>query len=531
MGFIDDVASGIGSVFEDLSWRDAVDIAKVAVPIIGSVAGAAVQSNANSAAAGQILQANQDQATQLQLGEDERLAARLSGIDSARGYLGDRTELAQKIIAAASTQYGGDVRAAASAFARAMPQLASTISQMYLSGALTGGDMMRAGAATAGGQMIGAAGDYGSTVIPAAGEFGSSVVSAAGDYGGAMTSAADAYREMVMTAPDLVRQALGPYADAGLQMLPQLMAIAQSDPSRLTMSQQRALDELRRGMEARLSASGLRGAGRAGVAAANEGEAAFLAKAFDSNRARNDQAMLQLNSQGFNANQIIGASGERAIYSSADKGFQAAASSAQAMLGARTEAARTLFSATDAAAKIAYQAASDAARLGYDAEKAAAQAYISAVNSGAAYSGQALSAAQRLLYDSSLDVAKNDQQAAYKIGDQQTSYYDQMAKYGLTEADLVGEAMYGKRKAEAAAVGPAAVLPDVQSDVNNASLWGSTIGQVSRMIADDRTQSVRPSPYWSSADTIPAGSTNYGSQSYYGSDYLTDSAGRVVGGI
>lgn len=527
MSFIDDIVSGVGSVFEDFSVGDALKVGAAIAPIVGSVVGSSNATSANNAAAGQLLQASQDQATQLQLGEDERLAARISGIDSARGYLTDRTQLAERIIVDAATKYGGDVRAAASAYARAMPQLAATISQMYTSGALTGGDMLRTGAAAAGGQITGAAGDYGATVIPAAGQYGSAVTGAAGDYGGAMSGAAAAYTETIQAAPDLVRQALGPYAAAGLQMLPQLLQIAQTDPSKLTMSQQRALDQLQRDMGARLAASGLRGAGRAGVAAANEGEAAFLAKAFDSNRARSDQAMYSLQQTGYGANQAIGAAGEKAIYAGAEKGFQATAAGAEAMLRARQEAARQIYASTDAAARVAYDAATKAATLGYDAEKAAAQAYIAAVNNGTAYSGQALQAAQRILYESGTDVAKNDQQAAYKVGDQQTSYYDTMAKYGLTEADMVGSALYGKRTAEAAAVGPAAVLPAAQAGVNNANIWNNTIGQVSRMIADDRASTVRPNTY-NYGDSMGGGSMYGGNDSYYGGGYGQDDYGGYI---
>lgn len=514
MSWIDDVFSA--DVWGD--WGGVWDAAKAIVPIAGAIGGAVMGSNANSNAAGQMLQANQAQADQLQYGYDEQLQARLAGLDGARGLLGERTEIAQAILVAAATKYGGDVRQAASAYAQAMPQLASTISQMYMSGALTGGDMYRAGAATAGAAVQGAAGQYGATVIPAAGQYGQSVIGAAGEFGASMDGAADAYQAMIQEAPELVRQALGPYAEAGLQMLPQLMSVATTDPSRLTQSQQRALEELRRGMGARLAASGLRGAGRAGVAAANEGEAEFMARAFDSNRARSDQAMYALNQQGYGANQLIGAAGERAIYSGADRQFQATQAGAQAMLTSKTDAARTLFAATDASAKLAYSAAQQAAAWGYDAEKAAAQAYINAVDKGTAYSGQALMAAQRILYESGTDVAKSDQQTAYKIADQSNNYYDNMAKWAVNEGDLVGEALMGKRKAEAAAVGPAAVLPSAQAGVSNANLWGNTIASVSRMIADDRASTVRPNSYNNvptpagTFDTLPGG--QYGDYAY-----------------
>ena len=76
-------------------------------------------------------------------------------------------------------------------------------------------------------------------------------------------------------------------SEPAMAYLRQVMA---TDPSTLTPQQQRNFDDYMRGAGARLAASGLRGAGRAGVASVNEGAAQFKANAFGQNQARSDSA-------------------------------------------------------------------------------------------------------------------------------------------------------------------------------------------------------------------------------------------------
>ncbi len=73
------------------------------------------------------------------------------------------------------------------------------------------------------------------------------------------------------------------------------------DPSQLNPSQLRAQEKYRRDAIARLASSGLRGAGRAGVAAVNEGDAALTAQFFDQNQQRADRAASELGGRGYNA--------------------------------------------------------------------------------------------------------------------------------------------------------------------------------------------------------------------------------------
>lgn len=90
-----------------------------------------------------------------------------------------------------------------------------------------------------------------------------------------------------------------PYTQAGMQGLAGIQAVASHDPSRLTPEQQRAMDDYRRGAASRLAASGLRGAGRAGVAAVNEGDAKLRASMFDANQRRGDAATSDLLRYGY----------------------------------------------------------------------------------------------------------------------------------------------------------------------------------------------------------------------------------------
>lgn len=69
-----------------------------------------------------------------------------------------------------------------------------------------------------------------------------------------------------------------------------LRTLVAMDPSQLTPSQRRGMEDYQRGAQARLAASGLRGAGRAGVASINEGAAGYLARAYDDNQRRADSA-------------------------------------------------------------------------------------------------------------------------------------------------------------------------------------------------------------------------------------------------
>ena len=92
-----------------------------------------------------------------------------------------------------------------------------------------------------------------------------------------------------------------PYAQSGRSALNNLQSVVSADPSQLTPSQELAMRDYRNQAASRLASSGLRGAGRAGVAAVNEGDAKLRAQMFDTNQRRGDAAATELARVGYNA--------------------------------------------------------------------------------------------------------------------------------------------------------------------------------------------------------------------------------------
>ncbi|MBB4266290.1 hypothetical protein [Roseospira visakhapatnamensis] len=125
-----------------------------------------------------------------------------------------------------------------------------------------------------------------------------------------------------------------PYQDAGREALGSLRRIAGGDPSALTPSQRRLMEDHQRGMRANLAASGLRGAGRAGVAAFNEGQAALAADLYDQNRARQDAATDTLARYGYGASGSVAGNAERSAAAHAANMLETAGRQAAAITGA-----------------------------------------------------------------------------------------------------------------------------------------------------------------------------------------------------
>lgn len=92
-----------------------------------------------------------------------------------------------------------------------------------------------------------------------------------------------------------------PYQAAGEQALNYQQQVLGQDPNQLTRSQRYMMDDYTRDAVATLAASGLRGAGRAGVAAVNDGRGRLMADLFNQNQSRSDAAAGTLGTQGYNA--------------------------------------------------------------------------------------------------------------------------------------------------------------------------------------------------------------------------------------
>ncbi len=111
------------------------------------------------------------------------------------------------------------------------------------------------------------------------------------------TSQADAIREGNAAAQDRYARTIGQTAPA-TDYLRSLVAL---DPYNLTPGQKTGREDTLRGARNRLAASGLRGAGRAGVATMNEADRRFTDRAVSRNLSRADAAAQLLSGRGFDA--------------------------------------------------------------------------------------------------------------------------------------------------------------------------------------------------------------------------------------
>jgi len=153
--------------------------------------------------------------------------------------------------------------------------------------------------------------------------YAQALTGAADIYGDALTEAGDAYSQRLR---DTLAETLGeidygtwdsidalnrglagledayaPYLEGGEDAVAYLSQVMGRDASQLTPAQQRMMADQKDAMRANLAASGLRGAGRAGVASFNEGEAALRANLYDQNQRQIDQAVQALGQYGFGA--------------------------------------------------------------------------------------------------------------------------------------------------------------------------------------------------------------------------------------
>ena len=116
-----------------------------------------------------------------------------------------------------------------------------------------------------------------------------------------LNASSDRYDATIQAGVDEYGRQMLPYTDAGEEAVSQLMKVMALPADSMTPSQLRARDNYVEAARANLAASGLRGAGRAGVATVNEGLAALDAAAYDQNQSRIDQAMQTLGSMGLSA--------------------------------------------------------------------------------------------------------------------------------------------------------------------------------------------------------------------------------------
>lgn len=131
--------------------------------------------------------------------------------------------------------------------------------------------------------------------VPAAG----ALLGASANRSAAKTASAGAERaaQIEAEAQEKARQEFRAAAERGIGAIregtagyQQTIAPLLRSPDMLTPAQEIAREDLHREMNAQLAASGLRGAGRSGVAAFFDADRRFLADAMDRNQDRSDQA-------------------------------------------------------------------------------------------------------------------------------------------------------------------------------------------------------------------------------------------------
>lgn len=143
----------------------------------------------------------------------------------------------------------------------------------------------------------------------------------AAEYGKYMVPQFDDYGNLVMNASDAFQADYQPYLETGQAANDYTAAAMASDPSVMTPAQTRELEQYHRDALARLAASGLRGAGRGGVAAVNEGDAALRAGFYGQNQSRADAAANTLGQRGFQATGTTASNTQEAKRNVAGTGF------------------------------------------------------------------------------------------------------------------------------------------------------------------------------------------------------------------
>ncbi|KAA5605421.1 hypothetical protein F1188_10995 [Roseospira marina] len=289
------------------------DLATAVIPslISGGVAlyGSSKARDANRQAANDYAVGAQEGADILSAGQVEALDYLLGANDQVRGIFEQALAAGQTQLEAAATAYGAATQGGLASYS----------------------DLLQAGLT-----------DYGALT----GQTLGATVDTLGQGSRAAMGTVDAGR-------DAVAAEYAPYQEAGRDALAQLRAVALSDPGALTPSQQRLVEDTRADMRARLAASGLRGAGRAGVATFNDGDAALAARLHDQNQDRIDRATETLGRYGYGATGSVADATQTAALTNANTllrtaGQQADAITAagQRMANARLDTSRDVAGAT-----------------------------------------------------------------------------------------------------------------------------------------------------------------------------------------
>lgn len=271
-----------------------------------------------------------------------------------------------------------------------------------------------------------------------------------------LAGATDALRRGQMAS----EAAWGPTRRVGTEALAGLRGIARQQPGRLTPSQRRELDAYHRDARATLAASGLRGAGRAGIAAVNEGAAALRAGFHDTNRARIDRAMETLAQYGHGANADVAASRQRTGQVLGDTRWQAAQrrgearrAGAEAMGRAHLDTRAALADSRErlgqdvAANRLAL--ANNRASLGWEAAQLTAANRARSREEAARARRDARRSAAEHMASAETAIADNRLATSQQFANTLATYYDRMMNLADRDARARADGALGRAKGRA----------------------------------------------------------------------------------
>ena len=312
-------------------------------------------------------------------------------------------------------------------------------------------DQLGAASDQYGDDLSGAVDDYANYLSPQVDEYGNRVMDLAEQFGENTYQTEAEANQLLERGVDEYGNTLQPYTDAGNEALALLRQQAALDPSKMTPSQQRAMEQFTRQAVANQAASGLRGAGRAGLAALNEGQGGLRAQFYDQNQARAQAAISALNQQGYGATSKVAEAEKNLGTQQADLRFKTG-----------TNAANKLFDTGANVADTVYKAAGDVANKGFTASGAAAQ---NRFNTGT------------------------------NMANASSQYYANLADLASQHSSLRGNTAYEKSLADASAVTAAAPV-NLRTDYDAAKSWGQTIGNLSSVLNQEKKASTIAQNPW-----------------------------------
>jgi hypothetical protein len=281
-------------------------------------------------------------------------------------------------------------------------------------------------------------GEYSGYMLPQYDEFGNLVMQADQGYRQDLDTTEAGAGDYLREGAEGYEQAYAPYTQGGDAAMEYLMQVMASNPEALTASQRDMLEGYQRDAIARVAASGLRGSGRAGIAAVNSGDADMRAQLYDINQRRADDAAQAMAQYGYGATGNVANSRQSMANNLADLRFKTGNLQSANTLNTANRVADTGFNLTkDFADK----------RLTADQEAARAQ------------------------YGTTRDVSGN-------VG----NFYGNMAKLEGGRFQARADTEFGKALAESGAATRQATA-DAQTAQANSSIKSNATGQIANTLS------------------------------------------------